>query len=72
MNVCAVSTPRQPGWRWRITNHAGEIVEESSRTFTSIADAVAEGTTRMVDLGINDVSVRANPYRWSPGSRRGR
>jgi hypothetical protein len=27
MQVTAISTPRYPEWRWRITGYAGEIVE---------------------------------------------
>jgi hypothetical protein len=65
MNVCAVSTPHRPGWRWRITNFAGEVVEESSSSFPSIASAVQKGTARMQEMDAPDVSVRANPYRRS-------
>jgi hypothetical protein len=29
MHVTAISTPRDPEWRWRIKGYAGETVEES-------------------------------------------
>jgi len=32
MQVTAFSTPRNPDWRWRIVNYAGEILEESRDT----------------------------------------
>lgn len=71
MTVCAVSSPERPGWRWRITNYAGEVVAESRSTFPSIARAVAEGSARMVRLGV-DQSVRTNPYRRSTSHLRAR
>jgi len=71
MTVCAVATPERPGWKWRITNYAGEVVEESRGTFPSIASAVAEGAARMSRLGIDD-SVRVNPYRRSTTHLRSR
>ena len=33
MQVTAISTPRYPEWRWRITGYAGETVEESPSVF---------------------------------------
>ena len=65
MNVCAVSTPVMAGWRWRITNYAGETIEESRGSFPSIARAVAEGAARMAQIDAPDHSVRSNPYRRS-------
>ena len=44
MQVTAISTPRYPEWRWRITNYGGETIEESQRGFPTIAAAVAAGT----------------------------
>ncbi len=63
MQVVAVSTPAQPGWCWRIVNYAGEVVEESSRTFRTIAGAVAEGTVRLGELNIVDRSAPPRTYR---------
>ena len=37
MQVSAVWTPDQRGWRWRIVNNAGEIVEESREGFPDMA-----------------------------------
>ncbi|HEY3066998.1 MAG TPA: hypothetical protein VGL09_14490 [Methylomirabilota bacterium] len=61
MNVMAFSTPARPEWRWRIVSYAGEIVEESRETFSTIAAAVARGTERVVAMNAND--------RWIPSSR---
>jgi hypothetical protein len=36
MQVVAFSTPASPTWRWRIVDYAGQTVEESRETFTSI------------------------------------
>ena len=63
MQVTAFATPRSPDWRWRIVNYAGEVVEESHRTFPTIRDAVAEGARRLKEMDAVDTSVRANPYR---------
>jgi hypothetical protein len=49
-------TPGQPDWRWRIINNAGEVVEESSARFQSIAEAVAEGAKRLVRMKAVDRS----------------
>ena len=57
MNVVAVSTPQDAGWRWRIVNYAGETIEESHQTFATIAAAVAEGTKRLEALNIVDTSI---------------
>ena len=61
--MAAFATPTWPDWRWRIVDYAGEIVEESSQSFPSIAVAVAFGKQRLEELNIRDVSVRGNPYR---------
>jgi hypothetical protein len=63
MQVTAFSTPAEPDWRWRIVNYAGEMVEESSRTFPSIATAVADGMLRMAQMNVVDRSAPARPYR---------
>ena len=47
MNVLAFSTPRVLDWRWRIVDDAGEILEESSTTFSTIAQAMAAGTEQL-------------------------
>jgi len=38
MDVAAVSTPPENAWRSRIVNYAGEVVEESRETLTTIAE----------------------------------
>lgn len=62
MNVMAFSTPSRPDWRWRIVNYAGEVIEESRGTFTTIAAAVAEGQKRLKELDVDDRSVRPRAF----------
>lgn len=47
VNVFAFSTPRTPDWRWRIVDSGGETLEESSMTFSTIAQAMAAGSERL-------------------------
>jgi hypothetical protein len=62
MQVAAVKA-QERGWRWRIVNYAGEVIEESSEEFGSIAAAVAEGSARLVTLNVVDRSEAARPWR---------
>ena len=52
MDVVAVSTPPENAWRWRIVNYAGEVVEESHETFTTIAAALASGAGRLPAINL--------------------
>lgn len=70
MNVLAFSTPTCPDWRWRIVNYAGEMVEESESTFSSIARAVAEGRKRLAQMSTTDTSVPRPLYRSTTHLRR--
>jgi hypothetical protein len=63
MQVAAVAKAQERGWRWRIVNYAGEVVEESSDTFGSIAAAVAQGSARLVTLNVVDRSEPTRPWR---------
>jgi hypothetical protein len=63
MQVVAFATPTNPEWRWRIVNYSGEVVEESSGSFGTIAVALALGTQRLHDMDTRDLSTRVNPYR---------
>jgi hypothetical protein len=65
MRVMAFNTPAHPEWRWRISNHAGAMIEESRDRFRTIAAAVEEGTKVLEKMDVVDRSdlVRA---RWSP------
>lgn len=56
MQVTAISNPRHPLWRWRITDYAGELIEESRDGFATISAAVAAGTKRMVSMNVVDRS----------------
>ena len=47
MNIVAFSTSRVGDWRWRIVNLRGDVVEESSARFPTIAAAVAAGEHRL-------------------------
>ena len=63
MQVVAFCTPARPEWRWRIVNYSGEMVEESYKTFLSIAAAVtalAEGgvSAEDVDSLLQGLSIR--------------
>lgn len=60
MQVAAFSTPAQPGWRWRIVNYAGEMVEESRESFATISGAVTRGRQRLLEMNVTD---RSEPSR---------
>jgi hypothetical protein len=62
MQVMAFSTPAHPGWRWRICDYGGEIIEESHDRFLTIATAVAQGAER---LAHRDAVDRAKTARSS-------
>jgi hypothetical protein len=47
LNVFAFSTSLASEWRWRIVDLQGEIVEESSARFPTIAAALAAGTEQL-------------------------
>jgi hypothetical protein len=67
MQVTAISTPRFPKWRWRISDYSGVTVEESEVSFPSIAAAVAAGTERLVSMRMidrSDSTSRAWPPRF--------
>ena len=62
MQVVAFCSPARPDWHWRIVNYAGEMVEESFETFSSIATAVTDGTRRMNELSAKDLSQRSYTF----------
>jgi hypothetical protein len=70
VQVVAIRTPASPGWRWRIVDYSGVIVEESRETFPSIAAAVARGNTLLAQMNTVDRSMPAPSYRPSPTVRR--
>jgi hypothetical protein len=63
MQVAAVSKAHDRGWRWRIVNYAGDVIEESSEMFGTIAAAVAQGSARLVTLNVVDRSEPVRPWR---------
>jgi hypothetical protein len=64
VQVAAVSTPQNESrWRWRIVNHAGEVIEESRETFPTIGSAVEQGSKRLKQLDVVDNSVPSQRYR---------
>lgn len=54
MQVVAISSPRNPEWRWRIMNYGGEIIEESQAGYPSISAAVAAGKERLITMDAVD------------------
>lgn len=70
MQVAAFARSRDEGWRWRIVNYAGDVIEESSDTFGSIAAAIANGSARLVKLNVVDRSEPFRPWRRSSHLRR--
>jgi hypothetical protein len=69
MQVAAVSIPGSPGWRWRVVNYAGEMIEESREMFATIGIAVAHGKKRHAEMDIVDRSTAAPAYRPAPRFR---
>ena len=61
MQVTAFCTPRDPSWRWRIVNNAGEVIAESRARYPSIGAAVAHGAKRLVAMNVVD---RSQPVSW--------
>jgi hypothetical protein len=72
MLVTAFSTTGSPDWRWRITNNACEILEESHTTFPTIGTAIAEGTKRLLALNVTDHSIPPPRFPRSTSHRRSR
>jgi len=60
MYVAAFNTPKDPAWRLRIVNYAGETIAESPDRFTSIRAAVAEGAQKLAAMNIVDRSQLMN------------
>jgi hypothetical protein len=58
VQVVAISSAEHAGWRWRIVDYAGSMIEESHERFTSISTAVAEGRRRLTQLADQDRGAR--------------
>ena len=71
MNVAAFNTPRDPAWRWRIVNYAGETIAESHDGFPSIGAALAQGAQKLAAMNVVDHSQPSN-WRRSTSYLRGR
>lgn len=50
MEVSAFNTPRDPAWRWRIVNYAGDVIAESGQGFASIHSALLQGKDRLAAM----------------------
>jgi chemotaxis regulatin CheY-phosphate phosphatase CheZ len=61
MQVTAFNTPKDPSWRWRIVNYAGETIAESRERFPSIVAAVRHGAKRLIAMNVVDTS---QPVNW--------
>ena len=72
MQVTAFNTPKDPAWRWRIVNLAGEMIAESAVGFASIAAAVAKGKERLAKMNVVDRSVVPASHRFPPRTHRRR
>jgi hypothetical protein len=68
MQVLAFSTTASGRWRWRIVNYGGEMIEESREQYPTIAEAVTQGTGRLTEMSVQDISRMERSF--SP--RRGR
>ena len=62
MQVLAFSTGSDGTWRWRITNYAGETIEESRQPYPTIAAAVAQGAGRLTEMNADDLSRMDRSY----------
>jgi hypothetical protein len=71
MMVTAFNTPRNPAWRWRIVNYAGETIEESRDGYPSIGAALAQGAEKLAAMNVVDRSQAVN-WRRSTTYLRGR
>ena len=63
MQVAAVTSPRERGWRWRIVNYAGDVLEESTDVFGTIAVAIAQGSAHLATLNVVDRSEATRVWR---------
>ena len=61
MQVAAFNTPKDPTWRWRIVNYAGDTIAESPDRFASIGAALARGAQKLAAMNIVDDS---QPVNW--------
>jgi len=57
------------GWRGRIVDYAGEMLEESRESYPTIAEAVAHGTKRLDQMNVVDRPAAPNLYRSFPRPR---
>jgi hypothetical protein len=61
VQVTAFNSPREPSWRWRIVNDAGETIAESREGFPSIGAAVKQGAKKLTAMHVVDHS---QPVNW--------
>lgn len=70
MHVAAFNTPKDPAWRWRIVNYAGETIAESPDRFPSIRAALAQGARKLAAMNLVDHSQAVNWRRSTSYLRR--
>jgi len=66
MDVVAISIPAERGWRWRIVDDAGAVVEQSPDTFATIAAALVSGAGRLPALDVAPPAVMRAWRRSTP------
>jgi hypothetical protein len=69
VQIAAFSVPGRPGWRWRLVDYSGEMVEESRETFPTIGAAVADGKDRLAKQDVVDRLKPLSAYRPAPHLR---
>jgi hypothetical protein len=70
VQVTAFNTPKDPAWRWRIVNLAGEVIAESKERFGSIQAALTKGKARLAAMNIVKGSVPPKRYPPRHGRRK--
>jgi hypothetical protein len=63
MHVAAFKGLKDPSWRWRIVNNAGDMISESREWFPTIGAAVAQGKRKLAAMKVVDDSQPVNWHR---------
>jgi hypothetical protein len=65
MTVVAFAVPGQPGWRWRIVDYNGQMVDESDAVFETMQLALVAGGEHLEQRPERDARVRRQRSAWS-------